>query len=397
MSKGEAIKKTMATKEVSKFTYRKITAIFYALCVSGLIWQVVQISMNYFLFDVVSDIKIILPEENIARGNLSLTACIASAKIANKTLVARIKLKYGANFTIQSMTMQERFDVAIRGNEIFGNENVTELIWRRYHCYVLKNVGIMSYRMKHNYVKDSTYVRFQLSRSFPEIDLAMYRAFDDLKTDSNYATLESNTYFIHKLPFPYIDNCINYGALGMRNQRFAIQQCVVAEEKNRSNRYPNNAIARYEHKILRYRQANDNFTLDKECKKKYEGYGDCYNELVFTQIFSEKHEYTNTEYVVIWVDYGHLASYDINSKPRIDPIDFVTYILGAFGSWLGFSFLGCNPIQYFLKTKEEENGKSLRNREDSVAVVRLRNRVNVSEKKIKQIELMLTSTMTTIE
>ena len=311
--------------------------------------------------------------------------------------MARMKSKYGANFTIQSMTMQERFDVAIRGNEILGNENVTELIWRRYHCYVLRNVGIIDYRMKHSYVKDATYVRFQLSRSFPEIDLAMHRVFDDLKTDSNYAQLESNTYFIHKLPFPYIDNCVNYGTLGMRNQRFAMQQCVIAGEKNRSNRYPNNAIAPNEHKILRYRQANDNFTLDKECRKKYEGYGDCYNELVFTQIFSERSESTNTGYIAIWVDYGHLASYNINSKPRIDPIDFMTYILGAFGSWLGFSFLGCNPIPFFLKTQGEENGKRLRSGEDNVAVARLRSRVNVSENKIKQIELMLTSTMTTIE
>ena len=396
MSKGEAIKQTMATKVVSKFTYRTITTIFYALCLSGLICQVVQISMNYFQFDVVPDIKIILPEESIARRNLSLTACIASAKIAKKTLLARMKLKYGANFTIQSMTMQERFGVAIRGNEILGNESVTELIWRRYHCYVLRNVGVMSYRMKHSYVKDATYVRLQLSRSFPEIDLAMHRAFDDLKTDSNSALLELSTYFIHKLPFPYIDNCVNYDTLGMSNQRFATRQCVIAGEKNRSNRYPNNAIAPYEHTVLRYRQANDNFMLDKECKKTCEGYGDCYSELVLTQIFSKKSEYTNTGYIVIWVDYGHLASYDINSKPRIDPIDFVTYILGAFGSWLGFSFLGCNPIPYFLKTKEE-NGKSLRNGEDSVAVARLRNRVNVGENKIKQIELMLTSTMTNIE
>lgn len=43
------------------------------------------------------------------------------------------------------------------------------------------------------------------------------------------------------------------------------------------------------------------------------------------------------------------ASYNVDSKPRIDNIDYVTYILGAMGSWIRFSFIGINPTPYFIK------------------------------------------------
>lgn len=48
-------------------------------------------------------------------------------------------------------------------------------------------------------------------------------------------------------------------------------------------------------------------------------------------------------------------SFVLESKPRIDDIDFVTYILGALGSWLGFSFLGVNPIPYLLRTEDAQD------------------------------------------
>ena len=41
--------------------------------------------------------------------------------------------------------------------------------------------------------------------------------------------------------------------------------------------------------------------------------------------------------------------FTIKSKLRIDNIDYVTYILGAMGSWIEFSFIGINPISYSLQ------------------------------------------------
>ena len=43
------------------------------------------------------------------------------------------------------------------------------------------------------------------------------------------------------------------------------------------------------------------------------------------------------------------ASFSVISKPRIDSIDYVTYILGELGSWIGFSFIGINPIPHLFE------------------------------------------------
>lgn len=42
----------------------------------------------------------------------------------------------------------------------------------------------------------------------------------------------------------------------------------------------------------------------------------------------------------------------MESKPRIDNIDYVTYIFGALGSWFGFSFIQLNPVGIFLQRRD---------------------------------------------
>lgn len=45
----------------------------------------------------------------------------------------------------------------------------------------------------------------------------------------------------------------------------------------------------------------------------------------------------------------------IESKPRIDNIEYITYVLGATGSSFGFSFLMMNPIPYFITAVTESS------------------------------------------
>lgn len=47
--------------------------------------------------------------------------------------------------------------------------------------------------------------------------------------------------------------------------------------------------------------------------------------------------------------HAHQPSFRIASKAKIEDIDLITYILGALGSWIGFSFLGFNPIPFLSK------------------------------------------------
>lgn len=51
-------------KSVSKQTCYIFNLLFHSLYLSGLIWQVTQISVNFFKFDVIEDINVIAPKEN---------------------------------------------------------------------------------------------------------------------------------------------------------------------------------------------------------------------------------------------------------------------------------------------------------------------------------------------
>ena len=55
----------MKKKQVNKITYVTSTYIFRSLCLSGLIWQITQISINFFQFDIIKDINVVMPEDSI--------------------------------------------------------------------------------------------------------------------------------------------------------------------------------------------------------------------------------------------------------------------------------------------------------------------------------------------
>ena len=125
----------MVKKEISKLTYGILTTILYALCSAGLLWQVTQISLNYFKFEVVSDIKIMLPESD--KQNKSFNFCFYSGEVCNLTMFDNIASQYSEYFhgididdksnrvllIRNNFTIKERFDITIAPNEIFPLKN----------------------------------------------------------------------------------------------------------------------------------------------------------------------------------------------------------------------------------------------------------------------------------
>lgn len=68
-------------KSLTKTASLVFNAIFHMLCLSGLIWQVTQISINFFKFDVNKDINIKLPEETFDGKNYALYSCFNNAEM----------------------------------------------------------------------------------------------------------------------------------------------------------------------------------------------------------------------------------------------------------------------------------------------------------------------------
>lgn len=45
------------------------------------------------------------------------------------------------------------------------------------------------------------------------------------------------------------------------------------------------------------------------------------------------------------------SSYQISSQPKIQDIDYVTYVLGPLGTWFEFSFIGIDPVRKLMSVK----------------------------------------------
>ena len=88
--------------------------------------------------------------------------------------------------------------------------------------------------------------------------------------------------------------------------------------------------------------------LNRECSKRYPG-EDCDSELTYTDY--EHIERLSGDYrysirrIIAKQGLSVKPSYEVQNHAQIDPVDFVTYIFGAAGTWFGFSFMTIKPVR----------------------------------------------------
>lgn len=93
------------------------------------------------------------------------------------------------------------------------------------------------------------------------------------------------------------------------------------------------------------------------CTKLYPKHDCNQTTFLFQDSINSYHWGYNVTYVSIEIKPDIEPSFLIISKPRIDNIDYVTYIFGTFGFWFGFSFIMINPVLWFfaIETKQSES------------------------------------------
>lgn len=405
----------MAKKEVGMYTFQLCTIIFHTTCLLGLAWQITQISINYFAFDVVSDIKIIMPEK--IHDTKSLNLFFPTYEVKNETIFEEIWKKYFPNQSIpvsheieiirDTFTLENLLDIAIPPTKLFKNitDETVISICDRLIGYHIPNIsfGSKTY-LNQKYLLNTSFIFLAVGRTFPDID--RHRIFPTTELSENdrmiTISIESHSYFVTKLSFPYVDDCINYSKFGFRNQDDAITKCV----RNISTLYGfmtrNDSSFLHSRTLVRILSPKEHL---RGCDLKYEK-DDCVKESMFTiihQYMQPRVNKTNTELIGIddpdnlielYMDRSNEPSFKVESKPRIDPIDFITYILGAMGSWLGFSFIACNPIPYFLEVKIDATSK-IKSKPDRSTLIhhhacaRFRSIISSHDDRLKRVEYFL--------
>lgn len=127
---------------------------YKALCLCGLIWQVSEISINYFKFDVLKDINVIMPEEAFASERV-LNVCFGCHQMLNSDRYIDIAFKRAISdeniynylnaqesinpkySIIERFDIRNRFDIAVNSSSAIANleHEFKEFIVGPFNCY----------------------------------------------------------------------------------------------------------------------------------------------------------------------------------------------------------------------------------------------------------------------
>ena len=160
------------------------------------------------------------------------------------------------------------------------------------------------------------------------------------------------SYSITRLEIPYQDKCLNYKT----TKQAAIARCVHDTFIGNQSLYTNYDLIdenNYVYQNRRYKFVGSGDV--KNCKDKY-SQSSCKETVYFNQINmirkDDKAVFNRSKFNINARGDDISPSFIMESKARIGLIDLITYIMGALGSWIGFSFFMINPIPFIFKIRD---------------------------------------------
>ena len=376
----------MRKKVVRKVTFDIWNVLFHICCVSGLIWQITQISVQYFAFDVIKSVNIFMPEE-VMNEETIVNVCFKNSEIIDRD-------KH-PNYDGRRYSIREKFEITTNSSEMFkriGNgksTRISEFIFGRVYCYEAVNIY---HSIPISNLLNVSIIFASRDQGLPRLDVRRLYSVTDIGEWANktyFLTITSYSYIMYKLKTPYVDRCVDYSEYNFADKTDAIIKCVNEKLSKRTNyRYygtiffKENASS-YENTFT-YETPDQSAEEEKECKEQYSAF-DCHRhffqtELVFKKFDLDPEQGNN---LILTSGWDREASTMIESKARVNMIDFVTFVLGALGSWLGFSFVAINPVVFFLEYNNDACPKIAGNSRIQNRILILEFRNKVAEKRIQ--------------
>ena len=344
-------------KVVSKPVYWTFTILFHSLCLSGLIWQLTQVSITYFHYEVVSDIKFIMPEKDQFKKYLNF--CFWASDTIRYDKYRKYLKKYGyendsridqwgfkGDFIYKFLSMDEQLETVL-DTEIemdLMNERKA-FLWTVLVCHQLngKNDEIAVYtRTRMNNV---SYI--WMSTSWYPDDYSWERNVQ-IKHEVNTTSiinLAINSYYVHRLSSPFADECINFPKLHLKNKYHAMYNCTE-KDGNKTMMSQSRMVTKGDEHLTTFKRGFKHVMGD--CGKYNRS--ECYSQTIFTQILSKNTFRPKDEnyYYFIAFQQSNQPSTIVRSNAKIGFVDLITYIFGALGTWIGFSFLQLNPFPHLI-------------------------------------------------
>lgn len=348
----------------------------YFFSVIGSCWQIFSISINFFQFDIVSVISITKPGTIEPK---TINICFDIQTVINDTKFQNLKSKspgqeewntdYEYIMMRNRLTSKEKNFITYDIDEIFPRGDVStgprmKFGFGKIICYQLSDgnlalmpndiaeMGRLSVR---SHKKDvvSMFGTFFDGKLIDSPAVAIVTEFghfpEQVSIDSGmddmwHVVLTTHSFKVTKLPSPYTDDCYDYTNNGHRDKNDAVDYCVEVL----CNKLYNSSSSKtfftigndFESSIV------PTVNMTKHCNDRHFR-DNCHHETHFdTVIGSDK---STADFKLFEIQASDVASYVIVSNPKMDNIDYVTYVFGALGTWFGFSFLMINPVDLVFK------------------------------------------------
>lgn len=268
----------MKKKQVNKITYVTSTYIFRSLRLSGLIWQITQISINFFQFDIIKDINVVMPEDSIEVEKF-LYICFENSELLSydryidmleskgktngifKILSKQKDVTSGKRMILQILTIDERFGVSnnitrMLDDSVIGHFGDTvQFILGRKMCYQIQTQSAYPAILK-TFLTNVSSIGVSKSRRLPLFDnrrLLSLSYFGSQNT-STEISLTSYTFSFQRSISPYVEHCIDYNQTRYRSRLGAIVTCENQKVLTK------NQLS--ELKIIRRSERNSNYTIN---------------------------------------------------------------------------------------------------------------------------------------
>ena len=349
-------------RTVSKFKFLLLNFIFHSICLAGLIWQITQISINFFEYDVLKDINVIMPEE-IWKFERVLYVCFKNEEIIpDNVYISAVKKDKGEQYEYQEkksrkkyiheLKIGKRFEMTPDSNDIFMSKEpevyAKNFIMGFRYCYQINLTTDEKPIISRAVADKISEVSILLGQELPHFDYRrLMKIVSNVWKTRNGSLIAVSSFWYHiiKLKYPYKDNCVDYTELKYDSRLDATAICISIVYPMMNGNVSNiKIITKDDRKYFNKQVIKAPKPFQEKCAPLFKS--DCVQRVYIT----------HTGPTVDWegdsisfdVDEDDDPSFVIKSKPRIDNIDFVTYIFGALGAWIGFSFIAINPIPFLF-------------------------------------------------
>lgn len=340
----------MQKKKISKPCYLILNVIVYCICLSGLLWQLSMITFSYFRYEVLSDINIVMPEKDVYAKYLNI--CHDITHVKNNTVAEELFKRYGVNrliaykntvqFIVFNLTIGEQFSIGLKLPTKKRVLTHTMFIHKHLICNQLKSEDSGYEVILH---KNLSYVSVVISRGLPDIDMERKITIPCANNASKYVTLSAVSFREFKLKYPYADNCMDFKAYNLSSASQAMSSCIKNEKISL-----NRVVMETERHMYPYHRSPK--SIFPECSK-FDS-NECERLTIFSQLLSKGDRKAERGFHRYYFSIRHASqpSFITASKPRIADVDLITYVLGALGSWIGFSFAGINPVPILFQVAD---------------------------------------------